>query len=113
MTDAPIDMTVYGDLKDATGAEFAAELVDTFLEDAPAMIAELHQALANGDADRFRRAAHSIKSNANVFGAHALAEPARQLELGTFDKVPVQDILDRLDADYTRAATALRGLQND
>lgn len=114
MTDDPIDLMVFADLKDATGAEFAAELVDTFLEEAPAMIAELQQALASGDADQFRRAAHSIKSNANVFGAQALAELARRLELGEFDpsSVAIQAILDELKAEYTRAATALRGVKN-
>ena len=54
------------------GAEFAAELVATFLDEAPGMVAELKAAAAGGDADAFRRAAHSLKSNASVFGAAAL-----------------------------------------
>lgn len=114
MTDSPIDVAVYGELKDATGAEFAAELVDTFLEDSPAMILALQSALATGDANQFRRAAHTIKSNANVFGAHALAKPARQLELGGLDTDlgAVQATLDRLHTEYARAAIALRSLKN-
>lgn len=114
MSDSPIDLAVYGELKDATGTEFAAQLVDTFLEDSPATIHALQSALATRDADQFRRAAHTIKSNANVFGAHALAKPARQLELGGLDTNSgvVQATLDRLHAEYERAAIALRSLKN-
>ncbi|MDP2402050.1 MAG: Hpt domain-containing protein [Hydrogenophaga sp.] len=114
MTNSPIDATVYGELKAATGAEFTAELVDAFLEDSPAMILALQSALATGDADQFRRVAHTIKSNANVFGAHALAKPARQLELGELDtnSGAVKATLDRLHAEYARAAIALRSLKN-
>ena len=42
------------------------------------MLAELRDALAGGDADAFRRAAHSLKSNSNTFGAlHARRAGAR------------------------------------
>jgi histidine phosphotransfer protein HptB len=82
MTKSLIDTSVFKDLSEAMGAEFAVELVNTFLSDAPNMIAELKDAMAGGDADTFRRAAHSIKSNAEVFGASMLADQARSLELG-------------------------------
>jgi HPt (histidine-containing phosphotransfer) domain-containing protein len=45
------------------------ELVDTFLAEAPSMLADLRESLASGEAERFRRAAHSLKSNGNTFGA--------------------------------------------
>ena len=51
--------------------------MDTFLEDAPALLAELRSARAAADADRFRRAAHSLKSNSHTFGATALGALAR------------------------------------
>lgn len=114
MIDSPIDLAVYGELKDVTGTEFAAQLVDTFLEDTPATILALHSALATRDADQFRRAAHTIKSNANVFGAHALAKPARQLELGGMDanSGALQATLGKLNEEYARAAIALRSIKN-
>ena len=40
------------------------------------------------DADRFRRAAHSLKSNSNTFGALRLAALARELELNGLDAGP-------------------------
>ena len=103
-----IDRTTFAELQAAAGAEFVAELVDTFLEEAPQMLAELRRALAEGNADRFRRAAHSLKSNSHTFGATALGAQARALELGGLvdDDAPI----DALDAAYARAAAALQEL---
>ena len=103
-----IDTAVYAELQNAAGAEFAAELVGTFFEEAPLMLAELRSALADGNGERFRRAAHSLKSNAQTFGATTLAERARTLELGGLpaDAAP----LDALDAEYARAAATLQEL---
>ena len=72
MMSAPtIDRATFDALKETTGAEFVLELVDTFLEEAPTMLNDLRDALAAQDADKFRRAAHSLKSNCNTFGALA------------------------------------------
>ena len=49
------------------------------------MLDDLRDALAARDADRFRRAAHSLKSNSNTFGARTLGAMARDLELGGLD----------------------------
>ena len=38
-------------------------------------------ALEQGDADAVRRAAHTLKSNAATFGARALSEASRDLEM--------------------------------
>ena len=110
MSDPTIDMSVLNELKEAAGAEFVSELVGTFLEEAPTMLAELRNAQAAGLGDVFRRAAHSLKSNSNTFGATRLGEMARDLELGGLitDTVP----LDALDAEYQRVAAELKDLGN-
>ena len=77
-----IDGTTFAELQATAGAEFVVELVDTFAEEAPQMLGELREAYAAGAAERFRRAAHSLKSNSATFGASRLAEMARTLELG-------------------------------
>ncbi len=76
-----LDMTVYDELKEATGADFIDELVDTFLEDAPRLMTELRSSLQVHDAETFRRAAHSLKSNSATFGASRLAAMAKELEM--------------------------------
>ena len=80
MATQEIDQQTYDDLRQMSGADFVDELVDTFLEDAPERIAELRSAVARSDADTFRRAAHTLKSNSATFGAHRLAAIARDLE---------------------------------
>ena len=52
-----IDKTTFEELRDTAGPDFVAELVDTFVEEAPAMLDQLRVARAAGDADVFRRAA--------------------------------------------------------
>ena len=108
MSGTTIDMAVFAELQEAAGAEFVGELIGTFLEEAPGMLAELRAAQAAQNADAFRRAAHSLKSNSNTFGATKLAEMARDLELGGLiaDAGP----LDALQAEYQRTADALKGL---
>ena len=114
MSDYPIDRAVFAELKATTGPEFVVELVDTFLEEAPGMLAELRQARASGDADRFRRAAHSLKSNANTFGAIGLAGRTRELELKGLDAEPAFDeaALTAVEAEFAVAAAALKALRN-
>jgi histidine phosphotransfer protein HptB len=115
MDGAVIDRVVYTELRDTTGAEFMAELVDTFLEEAPGVLAELRSARAIGHAERFRRAAHSLKSNGNTFGALKLAALARELELKGLDPEASRDAaaLAVLEAMYARVAAELKALRND
>ena len=113
MTQPTIDAAIFDDLKQTAGAEFVVELVDTFLVEAPGMLADLRSALAAGDADRFRRAAHSLKSNGNTFGAVTLGGMARELELGGLE--PTRKAgggpLDALASEYARVAQALTELK--
>ena len=107
MIDETIDAATFAELKDTAGADFVSDLVATFVdEEAPQMLAELRAARAEGAVERFRRAAHSLKSNANTFGALALGEMARALELGG---VPADEApLTALEAAYADAAAALQ-----
>ncbi len=76
----PLDEMTFANLKATMGADFIGELIATFLEDSPQLIAEMKRAYAANDLDSFRRAAHSLKSNSNNFGATALAGQAKELE---------------------------------
>lgn len=108
MAEPTIDLPTFTELQAAAGAEFVTELVGTFLEEAPTMLAELRSAQVAGAADTFRRAAHSLKSNSHTFGATRLGELARDLELGGLidDTAP----LDALEAEYQLVAAALTEL---
>ena len=107
-----IDLKKFAEFRDAMGADFIGEVLAVFNEDAPELLRSLQQALADNDAELFRRAAHSLKSNSAAFGALALAELARELEIlgkagrlaGTGDKVA------RTAAEYLRVQQALKEL---
>jgi HPt (histidine-containing phosphotransfer) domain-containing protein len=109
-----IDLNVFRELQANAGADFVTELVDTFLEEAPGMLAALKSARAAGDADAYRRAAHSLKSNSLTFGATALAVQARAIELGGMHADAATDAaaIDQLAAAYAEAASALLGLRH-
>jgi HPt (histidine-containing phosphotransfer) domain-containing protein len=114
MTSPTIDHATFDELKDTAGAEFAVELVDTFLAEAPGMLSELRRAFGANDADAFRRTAHSLKSNGNTFGARAFAAMARDLELGGMAPVRAASgkPLDALASEYARVASALTELKH-
>jgi HPt (histidine-containing phosphotransfer) domain-containing protein len=110
MSETVIDEAVLRELEETTGAEFAAELIETFLQEAPAMLDELKSAAEASDADAYRRAAHSIKSNANTFGAVTLAEAALEMEMNGLAAATQTGAtgLDALFSEYERAAAALQ-----
>jgi HPt (histidine-containing phosphotransfer) domain-containing protein len=112
MNQATIDSTTFKALQDTAGADFVVELAQAFYEEAPLMFAELESAFSAGDADRFRRAAHSLKSNGNTFGALVLAGLARDLELAGLAGVRAagRAPLDELAQEYARVEIALRKL---
>jgi HPt (histidine-containing phosphotransfer) domain-containing protein len=111
MQEPVIERAVYAALEERVGADFAAELVGTFVEEGAGMLAELRSAHAEGNAARFRRAAHSLKSNGETFGAKRLAALARALELNGIEAADVAAV-SRLGKEYEQAITALKGLRN-
>jgi HPt (histidine-containing phosphotransfer) domain-containing protein len=105
---ATIDPETFKQLQDAAGADFVRDLVATFLEEAPRMLKDLHSALAARDKDKYRRAAHSLKSNSLAFGALTLAAIAREHEVAGVEGAPP---LTALEAEYGRVAKRLGELR--
>ena len=106
-----IDPIAFAELQASAGADFVRELIDTFLEEAPPMLAELREALAGARAEPFRRAAHSLKSNASTFGAATLAAMARDLELQGLEAA-TPAALAALAQQYDAVAAELKALRN-
>jgi len=114
MAETLIDTAVLDQLIATTDAAFVEELLSAFLDDSPQLIAALRQALAEDNAEAFRRAAHSLKSNSASFGALNLSELAKELEMigktGRLDGAG--DALARLAAEYDRVERALKEWQH-
>jgi HPt (histidine-containing phosphotransfer) domain-containing protein len=111
MKDA-IDIDIFRQLQDTTGADFVVELVDAFLGEGPAMLDDLRGARGAADAERFRRAAHSLKSNSMTFGAITLGRLARELEQKGLDADAARDesAIAAIEVAFADAAEMLREL---
>jgi HPt (histidine-containing phosphotransfer) domain-containing protein len=61
--------------------EFLAEIVNLFLETYPALLSEIENAVLNKDAAALGRAAHTMKGAVANFGARAVVDQAKELEM--------------------------------
>ena len=107
-----IDRATFDSLLQNVGQDFIGELLDTFFSEAPQLISQMKSAHASSDAETFRRVAHSLKSNANSFGALHLADLAKELEmLGKENKLnEVGNKIKALEETYQAAAKELKGM---
>jgi HPt (histidine-containing phosphotransfer) domain-containing protein len=114
MSESPIHQATLDELIAGTDADFVKDLIDTFLEDTPKMLGEMRQALTTHDAEVFRRAAHSLKSNSASFGALHLSMQAKELEmLGKSGQLAeVGDRLTALITEFDRVQVVLRDWQH-
>ena len=112
MPTSQIDMNTFNSLKESTGADYIGELIDTFLDDAPNLLAQMKSALANNDAESFRRAAHSMKSNAATFGAMELSLLAKELEnFGRENNLEIGNRLEVMEESFRQVESQLRAMK--
>lgn len=107
-----IDKATFNELKQMSGEDFINELIDAFLDDAPGMIDNLSAALETRDVESFRRNAHSMKSNANTFGAMELGALAKELEfMARENNLEIGNRLEVLEEAYEKVAEELKGMR--
>jgi HPt (histidine-containing phosphotransfer) domain-containing protein len=104
--DPLLDPAALEGLREIGGDEFVTDLIETFLADAPPLLA----ALRGSDADEVRRAAHTLKSNGATFGATRFSELCRELELlaKSGDLAGASELAARIEAEYALVAEGLR-----
>ena len=76
---SPIDGTAIEGLRDIMGGAFA-ELVNTYLDNTPALIEDVQQAVVTGDVQKQYQATHALKSSSALLGAKTLSAQAAALE---------------------------------
>jgi histidine phosphotransfer protein HptB len=107
-----ISPSTFAELREMSGEDLINELIDAFLDDAPRMIAAMRAGLEAGDVESVRRNAHSLKSNAETFGATELADVAREVEaLARAGDLEVGNRLAVLQDAYRGASQELEGLR--
>lgn len=94
--------------------EALAELASAFLDEAPKRLAELRLGAETGDPDLAGRAAHTLKSNGQTFGALELASLCRRLEVAARDgKLATNaDLIDHVDAQLALVRTELAAVRD-
>ncbi|MGB3650353.1 MAG: response regulator, partial [Rivularia sp. (in: cyanobacteria)] len=110
---AVIDTDIWQDLKDMAGDdadEMMAELIDSYLEDAPPKLQGISRALDKDDAESLRNSAHALRSLSITIGALSLASVCTQLETigrsGT--TFGASTLVNKLDTEYQRVEKALQ-----
>ena len=92
---------------------YLVELIDSFLADAPQLLADMEQAAEGGNAAALRLTAHSLKSNAADFGAAALRDLCKELEMRgkNGDLVGVTDLVQQAKATFVQVKVALEEMK--
>lgn len=86
--------------------ELLVEIAELFLKEAPRLLRQIREALDDGDAERVRRAAHTLKGTVTNFGAAATRQKAGELE-----KVAEGDDLEEAATLFPEIEARLGGLQ--
>jgi HPt (histidine-containing phosphotransfer) domain-containing protein len=96
------------------GEDFLVELIDAYLDDAPARLAELRRAFENGDAETFTREAHSLKSSSANLGAMKVSAIAKEMEMaGRSGKIEqMAEPVARTEAEFALVRAALETLRS-
>ncbi|NLF02946.1 MAG: Hpt domain-containing protein [Anaerolineales bacterium] len=115
MGEEVIDSVTFDSLVEAMGADFIGDLIDTYCEETPQLIAVVQRALAEGNADELRRAAHSIKSSSASFGVLSYSALAREVEMmgKEGNLAAARPKVERLAADYALVERTLRERQSE
>jgi PAS domain S-box-containing protein len=86
----------------------ARRLVDLFLQDSSRLVADINSAIADRDAERLRRAAHTLKGSVSNFPAATARDTAARMEAIGFDGdfAAAQEVFPMLEKEIDR----LRGV---
>ncbi len=86
MTD-PIDDAAFSQTLEMVGGDmgFLVDLVSEYRTDGASRVADMRTALAAGQAEDLRRAAHTLKGSSASLGANGLAEVCREVEAAARD----------------------------
>ena len=107
-----LDETVIAGLQDLVEADptLIDDLLETFEEQAPQLLAQIREGLATTDAELVRRAAHTLKGSSANLGASTLADLASQVERVGKDGLAADPsaLVDQIEALLPRVGAALR-----
>ena len=109
-----LDPSAVESLRELGGDPFLVKVIDTFLSDAPAIVAALRTTHEQGDREGLHRAAHTLISNGETFGARRFSDLCRELETraksGELDGTA--ELVDRIEREYPALEKTLAALRS-
>ena len=87
-----------------------AQIIHSYLSDAPDLMRQIQAALARRDLPALTRQAHSLKSTSASLGATRVSELARELEMASKNNAiePCASMIGALAVEYAAAERLLR-----
>jgi signal transduction histidine kinase/DNA-binding response OmpR family regulator/HPt (histidine-containing phosphotransfer) domain-containing protein len=105
-----LDRMVFRELRQMLGEpKFLAEVIDSYLEDAPKLLQAMAAAFAQGKATDLQQAAHTLKSSSALFGATSLSQFCQELEVSgsTGSWIEAATLMPQVKTEYEKVQTAL------
>ncbi|NOZ27177.1 MAG: PAS domain S-box protein [Chloroflexi bacterium] len=104
-----LDRNTLQQFRETMGEETLQELIASYLEEAPQLLAQIREALAQGDAPTVQRAAHTFKSTSALFGATRLANLCKEVEfMGREGRLEnVEEKVNQIEAEYEKVKAIL------
>jgi CheY-like chemotaxis protein len=108
-----IDSTVIQGLKDMGGEdgdEILAEIIDSYLEDAPKRLQAIKAAIAGSNPKALNQSAHALRSISAAVGAIRVAQICGEIETigGIGSTVMANGYISELEGEYKQVQTALQ-----
>jgi HPt (histidine-containing phosphotransfer) domain-containing protein len=107
-----LDPAVLSELRQLQGEgeqDIVQELAEAFQFETPPLLEALRKAVAEGQPEQLKRAAHNLKGSSNNLGAHTMAALSADLEaLGKQGTLAgAAELVTRLEQEYQRVCQAL------
>ncbi len=115
-SDEMLDQSALDAIRNCPGGDrILRGAIEGFMRDAPARLAELHQAQIDGDAEIVERVAHTLKSSSALLGARRLSKLCLHVEreASTPASEAVRSTIVRIESEYERVAEALVACLNE
>ena len=112
---AVLDLAVLDELRSLGGEEapeLVAEIINTYLEDAPARLRAMQTAVSSRDLDTLCQAAHAMKSSSAYLGATSLSAIFQEIEMIARGRSAgdVRLHVERCLAEFERVKAALKAI---
>jgi CheY-like chemotaxis protein len=109
-----IDATAFQSLQEMIGqAEVVVQVIDSYLEETPKLLEAMSNAVAQGNAEGWQSAAHTIKSASATLGALVLAQLCQRMEaIEQANALEATAMVLRFKAEYAKVQTVLREKQD-